>query len=199
MNSAQEGIPFIVSLCGWYRGGRGTAPNKARQTGAFILCMFILLPLLSSRGTINIDQNQTAHSYGTAQKYATHKVKRRQSCKLEEERTDWTRRQIRERKREHFKEKRERERERETEAECERGRKELLMRGRARLVCLPPRHEESGKWTTSGQREMTGAYTWCVGGKRWKGWFRVRGDRGERDVEKKQNNYHIFFSFYVLS
>ena len=44
-------------------------------------------------------------------------------------------------------EERERERERETEAEaeCERGRKELLMRGRARLVCLPPRHEESGK------------------------------------------------------
>lgn len=118
---------------------RSTAPNKARQTGAFILCMFILLPLLNSRGTINIDQNQTAHSYETAQKYAMHWVKWRQSCEIEEERMDWTQRQIRERRREHFKEKRERG---EREAEGERGRKDVLMRGQARLVCLPPQHEE---------------------------------------------------------
>lgn len=30
----------------------------------------------------------------------------------------------------------------EREAEGERGRKDVLMRGRARLVCLPPQHEE---------------------------------------------------------
>ena len=45
-------ILFTVSLSRWHRG------DKARQTGAFILCMFILLPLLISRGTINIDQTE---------------------------------------------------------------------------------------------------------------------------------------------
>lgn len=38
--------------------GRKHGSIKARQTGAFIFYMFILLPLLNSRGTINIDQTK---------------------------------------------------------------------------------------------------------------------------------------------